>query len=149
VIDTTVNIHGALEAKLARLSYLHACSRSRIMLMVVERFLQKKRLRCKLYQRVKYQERDEECCWDIVHFYMPAVIYEKCCDVRKFYKLSVSLFIAMACDLYLDEIENEKVKTPKPRHVSDNYWDEYTCTYSEKEKSINFHISWRISIADK
>jgi hypothetical protein len=56
------------------------------------------------YRRLRYQERDPDENWTQVHVSLSGRDYELFHDVRKFFKVSVSLFISDVIDGLLQEI---------------------------------------------
>ncbi len=64
------------------------------------------------YRRLRYQERDPDVKWSLVHVRLSGRDYELFHDVRKFFKVSVSLFIADAIDGFLREIVRKLISNP-------------------------------------
>jgi hypothetical protein len=144
MIETTINIKKSYTQELTAICGKFNLSRSKLIALLIEKFIQEKRMVHASFKRVAYQERQKKKCWKIMHICFSAVLFEKCCDVRKCAKISVSRFIAMAIDAYLDIIEKELSEGLHENNTTDNYQGNYLCIYNDDAKISNFHIYWGI-----
>jgi hypothetical protein len=143
-IDTTIYINKKLSARLDRCSCVHGISRSKIACLLIDRFVKEKKPPCSLFRSVKYQARDSQHEWETRHIYFSNQMYEQSSDIRKFFKLSVSLLISLAIRLYLDELEKKLKGEGKNRNITDNYLNAYFCVYNNDNYTHDFHIYWGI-----
>ena len=89
---------------------------------------------------VKYQKRNLTGDWHRFHIKLNDYEYEYCLDMRKFYKMSVSLIVAYAVSNYLDEIIIKLLDT-NMREVTDNY---HYKNYILIQEIIDSTICWKI-----
>ncbi len=106
--------------------------------LLIQRVMRGNRKLLKSNTRVKYQERDEKENWRRLHISFNEDEYEYCLDMRKFFKMSVSLILAFAVMRYLDDIINELIDGSKN---TDNYRFR---NYMFINKIIDGIICWQI-----
>ena len=82
-------------------------TRTFIIKLLMQRVMSNSQKLLKSSSRVRYQERDAKENWCRLHIIMNEYEYEYYFDMRKFYKMSVSLILAYAVRKYLDEIVNK------------------------------------------
>jgi hypothetical protein len=141
-IDSTINIHIKYLNRLENVCGKYALSKNKIIMLVLEKFLTEHKLTYSIFKRVRYQKRHPKKCWKTTHIYFPADLFEQCCDIRKFCKLSVSRFIALAIKLYLNTIEEELSGESGVNNRVDNYITHYVYMVNQQDESISFHIFW-------
>jgi hypothetical protein len=107
LIETTLHVHKKVMNKLDEGIAKTGISRSSIIKLLFRRIMDNSKRMIKAYSRIKYQERDEKENWNQLHIVLNEYEYEYCLDMRKFYKMSVSLILAYAVTKYLNELVNE------------------------------------------
>ena len=131
-IDSTLNISDfnvkLLDNKADQLSISRNCLIIKLLLQYAEK--QKNKLIQE--RRIVYQKKKEGNVWLKKHIWLEPKFYEKCLDLRKFHKCSVSLILAIAIDLYLDEIDNN----------TDNYEYYYKFIIINNGKYPIFIVMW-------
>ena len=89
-----------------------------------------------LHKSSDYQKRKGKKYYKAVHVGFEDKFYEKCFDIRKFHKLSLSLILSIAIENYLDDII-------KGKGVTDNYSSFYFCYFANGSISPIFIITWK------
>ena len=116
-LETTMNIKKELSKRIDEVAEELGISRSRMVSILIKKFMENNEAGKKAFEKLTYQERGGDYAKKSLYF--NAGDYEMWCDLRKAYKLSASCIIALAIELYLDDILNG---TEKP----DNYCNFYT-----------------------
>jgi len=138
MIETTVNIRDDLLEKLNISSGKMNISRSGLISVLLLRYMDSHRAGDRVFQRLKYQSRDTGCPLSPASLCLREDFYERWCDVRKAFKLSASLVVALAVELYLDKIINEYYLEDQPFNNGNMYVIE-----SYYDGSVNsYYISW-------
>ncbi len=133
-IATTLYVHKNILYRLDAGEGMSGRSRSSIIKLLIQKVMNDNGKMIKANSRVKYQERDLKENWSRVNIVFNEYEYEYCQDLRKFFKMSVSLILAYAVLIYLDEVVREKGST-------NNY---YYCNYILIRKVIDNVICWQI-----
>jgi hypothetical protein len=119
-IQTTINMNKMIMMELTQASTNLRLSRTYIIRLLLKHFLDDSK-RMKIFQSpVKYQARDDISNWSTFHITLREDEYELCLDLRKVYKMSLSLMIAFAVRKYLKRII-VIFSTRTPEYISDNY----------------------------
>lgn len=134
LIETTLHVHKNILHELDRVVSLIGESRNSIIKFLIQRIMHDNKRMIKTYSRIKYQKRDLKENWRNINVVFNEYEYEYCQDMRKFFKMSVSLILAYAVLRYLDEVINKEKST-------DNY---LYCNYILVQKIINDVICWQI-----
>jgi len=134
LIETTLHVHKNILHELDRVVSLLGESRNFIIKYLIQRIMYDNKRMIKTYARIKYQKRDLKENWRRVNVVFNEYEYEYCQDLRKLFKMSVSLILAYAVSRYLNEIINKEKST-------DNYW---FCNYILVRKIIDNVICWQI-----
>ncbi len=134
LIETTLHVHQNTLHELDRVVSLIGESRNSIIKYLIQRIMYDNKRMIKTYARIKYQKRDLKGNWRRVNVVFNEYEYEYCQDLRKLFKMSVSLILAYAVSRYLNEIINKEKST-------DNYW---FCNYILVRKIIDNVICWQI-----
>ncbi len=132
-IDTTINITDNNTVLLKNSAEKLNVSTNVLIIRLITKFLVNTDRNIKAFQRISYQKKDETECWVQKHLWFSPEFYEKCLDLRKFYKLSLSNVLAVAINLYLVE---------KLKGVTDNYTQNYTFMQSKQAGCGVFTITW-------
>ena len=83
-------------------------SRSRLVSLLIMKFMDENQPADRLFKKLRYQDRDDDAEFTTKSLYLREDVYEMWGDLRKVYKLTASLVIALAINLYLNEIMNGK-----------------------------------------
>lgn len=91
-------------------------------------------------QKVRYQDRilNSNNKWRCQSVSFQDDVYERCLDMKKLYKLSVSRFIAEAIDKYLNQLIDEL----NQKICSDNYSPNYIIIHSKLDYYNHITIIW-------
>ncbi|MCP4135761.1 MAG: hypothetical protein GY754_32635 [bacterium] len=112
-INTTINIRGDLLEELNDAAAQVGISRNRVIILLMGRVVDEKKLPVDLIHRIHYQMRDDEANWQGIHVWLPPRVYELWQDMRKFHKMSVSAIIAHAIREHLEILLQEFTDTPE------------------------------------
>ncbi|MCP4131228.1 MAG: hypothetical protein GY754_09630 [bacterium] len=140
-INTTIYINIELLEKVEAASRQVKMSRSDIIILLLDRVMKKKEIPLETFKQIKYQFRDLACNWKRIHVYPEAHIYESFLDMRKFFKRSVSLIIAIAINEYLDQLVEELSAAEDPVDL-DSYPSQYLFLARESGGLQKFVIYW-------
>jgi antitoxin component of RelBE/YafQ-DinJ toxin-antitoxin module len=143
-IESTINMDKQYVQKITSVCEEFSFSRSQLIALLLKRFFKEQQLPrpCSMFQRVTYQQRREKKKWKIIHMSFDPDLFERCHDVRKFCKISVSRFIALAIDLYLDIIVEDRSETPTKNNITDNYQHNYLFFCNNAPKITTYSIFW-------
>ncbi len=103
-METTINMHLVTFKRLSKASELCGVSRSELIMKLVKEMMNSTPDNRSLGKMVQYQERCEPDCWRRFHLQVRMDEYDYMLDLRKFFKMSVSLIIAFAVRKYLNKI---------------------------------------------
>jgi hypothetical protein len=120
LIESTIHIHKSILEKLDTGAEMSRRSRISVIKLLIQRIMKDNKRMIKTYSRIKYQERDVRENWSRVNIVFNEYEYEYCQDLRKFFKMSISLILAYAVRRYLDEILNDLLNGNKS---TDNCYD--------------------------
>ncbi len=110
IIETTINIdHDVLE-KISRAAIRAGVSRRDMISSLLRRLSDDHEMMMRSWERVRYQERNNDNRWKCLHVVLWPDEYEFFLDLRKAYKQSISRLIAYAVEKYLDEVINYVMK---------------------------------------
>ena len=140
IIETTIYIKKGILEKLSQASEKTGKSRTFIVVQLLKRIMGDSYRLTKSFSAVKYQERDLSKVWHRLHIQLNEYEYEYSLDMRKLYKMSVSLLVSYAASKYLDEIINKLLDTTM-REITDNY---HYKNYILIQEVIDSTICWRI-----
>jgi hypothetical protein len=144
LIESTLYVHKNILEKLERGVVLFGRSRTFIIKQLMQRLMDDNQNLISLSSRIKYQERDDKANWRILHIVFNEYEYEYYLDMRKFYKMSVSLLLAYAVKQYLNEIINESLDN---KINNDNYlYRYYTFTKQKVDGIVCWQIYWGLPL---
>ncbi len=103
-IDTTLNVKTEVLERIDSVASRFSITRSRVVSLLCKQLLSRHRTDKNRFSRVKYQKRDKNASWKRPHVVMDYDLYEKCIDLRKLNKMSVSYLVTVAVTLFLDEL---------------------------------------------
>lgn len=137
LIESTLYVNKSILEMLDKGSEKIGRTRIYIIKLLMQRVMRDNQKLLQSYSRVKYQERDQKENWHRLHIILNEYEYEYYLDMRKFYKMSVSLILAYAVMNYLNDIVNELLKG---NNNTDNY---YYRNYFFIKNTINEVICWK------
>lgn len=135
-VDTTVVMNRAVRDALDRASRISGESVTALIVLAMKRTMAGRGGLPRAFQRVEYQERGSE--WRRRHISVWARDYEFFIDMRKVFKRSVSLLIALSVERHLDAILNEL--NIDSSMVSDNYLFQ---SYIMCEEVMDSCVCWK------
>ncbi len=106
VIETTINISNSNKLLLIETALRNKISVNEMINLLLLKFLKGKFGKYHTFKRIKYQKLCTGDHWKTVHVWFSPDFYEKCLDLRKFHKCSISFILAQAIELYLNETLN-------------------------------------------
>ena len=133
VIESTVNISLNKKQKIEFYSNKLNISKNELILKLLFKYLSCNLNNYKTFTRIQYQKKDQDGTWKKIHVWFSTDFYEKCLDLRKFHKLSISYILSIAIDLYLSEIINDQ---------DDNYRHNYIFMSTIFNNCPIFIITW-------
>ncbi|MBN1532682.1 MAG: hypothetical protein JXA20_08475 [Spirochaetes bacterium] len=139
LIETTINSNTSTRLVLERAVGLSGLPVSVLIMMLLRRIMMERKMHTYALRPVRYQRGDRESIWCRVHINLSFRDYEYLLDLRKFYKMSVSLLIAIAVNLYLDSVLAEFLL--KNTNKTDNYTFQNYILIQEVYGSV---ICWKI-----
>ena len=137
IVDTTVVMGGEVRASLDRAARISGESVTALIVLTMKRTMARRGGLARAFQRVEYQERGRE--WRRVHVSLWARDYEFFIDMRKVFKRSVSLLIALSVERHLDAILAELSKTGSTD--TDNYLFQ---SYIMCEEIVDSCVCWKL-----
>ncbi|MCP4134916.1 MAG: hypothetical protein GY754_28335 [bacterium] len=140
-INTTIHINIELLGKLEAASEQLKMSRSDIIILLLNRVMDKKEIPIEMFKQIKYQFRDLASNWKRIHVYPEAHDYEMWLDLRKILKRSVSLVLAIAINEHLDQLVNELSAAEVPENP-DSYPNRYLFLARDSCGIQKFVIYW-------
>ncbi|MBP7737304.1 MAG: hypothetical protein KA369_15095 [Spirochaetes bacterium] len=141
-IQTTINMSKRTMDELNQASITLQLSRTNIIRLLIKQFLEDQNEVEILKSPVKYQERDSVSQWAKFHITLREDEYELCLDLRKVYKMSLSLIIALAISKYLKNI-HFLINHKSTEEITDNYlFHNYYFSFNLKNGVRKIQIYW-------
>ncbi|MBP7737229.1 MAG: hypothetical protein KA369_14715 [Spirochaetes bacterium] len=135
-IETTINLNSYIFSLISRAALLTGLSKSDIISSVMRRLGDDYENMTNTWTRVRYQKRDANPYWHILHITLKPDEYEYFLDLRKVFKFSVSCLVAIAVEKYLDEIM---------KMLSENIDIYRYCNYLFTRRIIDGVVCWILS----
>ncbi len=132
-IDTTINITDNNTILLKESAAKLNISINELVIRLISQLLTDKNNKIKSFQRISYQKKNENENWNPIHIWISPEFYEKCLDLRKFFKLSLSFILAKAIKQFLNRILEG---------ITDNYSHNYILLSSISDDSRFFTTVW-------
>ena len=132
-IDSCVNITDNNLKLLEKSAKQLNISRNDLVVKLFIAYLSHQKNKYKVFSRVKYQKKNEHEKWRSTHVWFSQEFYEKCQNIRVFYKLSISFILAESIQLFLEKIL---------RGSTDNYTHTYICFFTKLNNCPVFTILW-------
>lgn len=139
-IITTVNIRDDLLTRMKTRKQELNISLNKIVNFLLLKALNWRKKSIKTFKSIKYQVKYENISWHKLHISMDNALYERCLDMRKLYKLSVSYILAICIKMYLD-ILSKKIIMAKG---TDNYHNCYLLFSNTDKNVFSFTIFWSL-----
>jgi len=133
-IETTLYVHRSILNTLSTRAAKTGISRTSIINHLMQRVMKDDKRMIKTCSRVQYQKRDRKEYWTRIHIFLNEYEYEYYLDLRKFLKMSVSLILAYAVLMYLDELTVVNMSV-------DNY---FFRNYIFIKKTVDGIVCWQI-----
>ena len=115
-IETTINITMKNKIILERGAEKLKITKNELVKRLILRYLNKNLEKYAEFTRIQYQKKEESDSWKSIHVWLPSEFYDKCQDLRKFHKLSISFILAKAIGTHLEELLNG---------INDEYYHNY------------------------
>ncbi len=142
-METTINMNYENYKLLDSLSKKYNISKNRIIKIVLKEF-EVDSERIKLFYTVKYQEKNNFSFWKKFHLVLTPSEYELFTDLRNFFKMSLSLIVALAIDRYLCKIFNMKNNNKFTDTYPDILFPAYCIIYTFKDNLKSYAIYWGV-----
>jgi hypothetical protein len=140
-IDTTMYVHITIIKQIADLALLMDKSRNNLIITLLKQAMKRHVKLIKSSGRVRYQDSDTADNWETVHVRFKKHEYEFFQDLRRLYKMSVSLILACAVKMYLKETSDAK--------KSDNYtFHSHALTCEIAGNAICWKLHWQFPPPD-
>ena len=137
LIESTLYVNKSIQEMLDTASEKIGRTRIYLIKLLMQRVMKDNQRLLQSYARVKYQDRDRKENWHRFHIILNEYEYEYYLDMRKFFKMSVSLILAYAVINYLNDVMNE---LQKGNNNTDNYLYK---NYFFIRETINEVICWK------
>lgn len=137
-IETTINVRTDLLEKLLIINQELKTSLNNIVLILLSKAINWSKKPLKTIRSIKYQTKKGNVGWYKLHISLDNVMYERCLDFRKLYKLSVSYILAICIEKYLELIRKELTVGKK----TDNYSNFYLFFINYDENFFSFTAFW-------
>ncbi len=141
-IETSINT--TLESREALFDAAHASGRtlSWIVIQLMKQMMKNYRALVRSHQNVQRQDPDKDEQWHAVHICMDTRDHDLFMDMRKFFRRTVSLLVAMAIREYLHRWLR-KLCAGKLNEITDNYpFNNYFIVLHPMEGALCWKIYW-------
>lgn len=135
-IETTINLNSNIISLISRAALLTGFSRRDIISSVMRRLGDDHKEMTITWTRVRYQKRDVNPNWHLLHITLKPDEYEYFLDLRKVFKFSISCLISIAIEKYLHEIL---------KILRDNIDNFRYCNYLFTRKIVDGVVCWTLS----
>ena len=125
-IVTTINIRKDLLSKMISMKKKYSKSLNEIAGLLLAKALKWNKKSVKSFRSVRYQTKNRDIGFHKLHVTLDLAMYERCLDMRKLYKMSVSYILSACIQKYITLMLNEK------HRQTDNYHDSYLFFYKVK-----------------
>ena len=133
-IETTINVRSDLLEKILEKRDTDMTNLNSIIEYLLKKAMAWSRKKLVSFKSVQYQKKavDSVFYYHRLHIALPEDLYEKCLDMRKLYKMSVSLILATCIEHYLHEVDKAK--------PADNYPANYLILTSQTHQIDSFTV---------
>lgn len=141
-VETTMNIRREVLDKITDAASSVNLSKSEIISIILVRFSKGCNNKSRIFSTVRYQQASSTRSFHRLHVVISNDIYEKCLDMRKLLKMSVSYILACAVEKYLEEIIKSSNEI-KDKRITDNYYSNYIIISKYHDDGIySYTIFW-------
>ncbi|HOT43963.1 MAG TPA: hypothetical protein PLM53_05875 [Spirochaetota bacterium] len=138
-MKTTLNVRVDILLKISQAAQRKGLSRSDMIVLLIKKVMNDAPDTTHLGKMVQYQKKRKPYEWRTFHVRFRMDDYEYFLDLRKLFKMSVSLLLAYAVENYLDEVLT--------RNFSDNYqFRNYTVIREVVDNIIFWKLIWGFSV---
>ncbi len=137
-IDTTINIKKEILERIDSACNDYSISRSMLVSLLLKSMIKAQRTDKNRFSRVKYQKRDKNAQWKRPHVVLEYDLYEKCIDMRKLAKMSVSYIVSISFNLFLNEI----FESLKNGEDTDKNLRQYICIGKRYGSVYSYTVFW-------
>jgi hypothetical protein len=142
-IETTININMDILRMIDDVSFKAKYSRTHIIRILMKKIvIHDTDTLTKHFSLVKYQKHDKKEKWHAFHITLSPAEYEQFLDMRKVFKMSVSLIVAYAVRKYLKQLVEELTK--KITTTDNNGLNNYICSKIDIGGTICWITYWGI-----
>ena len=106
LIETTINISKKNYITLKESAEILKITKNELIFRLIIRYFNRKLNNFAGSTRIKYQKNENGQGWKSIHVWFSPEFYDKCQDLRKFHKFSISFILSQAIELYLNELLN-------------------------------------------
>ena len=107
-IESTINISHQNIELIEKSRIKLKISKNELITLLISQVINEKKRKFKGFKRIKYQKRNSSRKYKAIHISWIPDLYEKCIDLRKYYKMSVSYILSIALKKYLSKIMQQK-----------------------------------------
>ncbi len=143
LIETTINIRREVLEKIRDAASSANKSKSEIISILLVMFSKGCSQKAIMFSTVRYQQSIYQSSFHRLHVVIKHDIYEKCLDMRKLLKMSVSYILACAVERYLKEIIKSSNEI-KDKEITDNYYSNYTFISKYYNGVYSYTIYWGV-----
>ncbi len=134
-METTINIHYDVLEKITRAANVYGISRSGIIMLIIREMMSSIPDTVRMGKMVRYQSSSGPDTWHTFHIQVRMDEYEYLLDLRKLFKMSVSLIIAYAAERYIKKLMRTK--------GTDNYqFNNYVVIREVVDNIICWRLYW-------
>ncbi len=137
-IDTTINIKRLVLERIDEAASDSGVTRSLLISLLLKRMVQVRGTDKNRFSRVKYQKRDPKAGWKRPHVMLDYDLYEKCIDMRKLSKMSVSFLVQVSFNMFFEKVVDELNKGVR----TDNNLRNYICIGKRYGEVCSYTVFW-------
>jgi hypothetical protein len=104
-METTLNVDIGILTQITRASKSRGISRSELITILIKKVMNENIITVNMGKLVKYQKKSSLANWHTFHLNLREDDYEYFLDLRKLFKMSVSLILAYAVEKYLIHLD--------------------------------------------
>lgn len=138
-IRTSLNMHITTKEKINNAASRLNKTKKEIIVLLLYCIVKDFKKNHVIFKSVSYQASDSEENWAPFQIRLKEVDYEFFTDFRNFYKMSVSLLLALATEKYLPRLENLDDDENVHNYVENSG---YRVTYSANSEEVTWITTW-------
>jgi hypothetical protein len=139
MIKTTICLETTARERLEKASSRTGLSSNSIIRLITREAVGEMIGRTSAFKRLQYRGKMGKDAWRRFHIALDEKEYELLHDVRKFFKMSFSLFLHLAIEMFLDSLIG---RLTKREGGSDNYL--FTCYSMVRTLTLQGQIFWKV-----